>query len=153
MLRMVSHFACEAVGCSSGLGRVFLQIAPQRVSRRGIPRYGGAKSGHVGQEQGQPERPTLADTVNLQVPIPGNQPRLDGLDFGPIQTMVDERVVSAANPVRIDVPATHPNGQADWQQQCPRNPGQAEQDIRRGGEVAPDNGEGHAQSRKQCQRC
>jgi hypothetical protein len=100
----------------AGLGRVFLQIAPQRVCRRGIPRYSGAKSGHVGQEQGQPERPRLADTVYLQVPISGNQPRLDGLDFGPIQTMVDEIVVSAANPVRIDVPAAGPNGQADWQQ-------------------------------------
>ena len=60
--------------------------------------------------------------------------------------MVDEPVVWAANPVRIDVPAARPNDQADWQQQCHRNPGQAEQDTRRGGEFAPDNEDGHAQS-------
>ena len=113
ILRVFFEKYYKAEGWGAGLGRVLLQIAPQRVCRWGIPRYGGAKSGHVVQEQGQPERPTLADTVHLQVPIPRNQPWLDGLDFGPIQTMIDEIVVSAANPVRIDVPSARPNGQAD----------------------------------------
>jgi hypothetical protein len=67
--------------------------------------------------------------------------------------MVDQPVVSAANPVRIDVPAARPHGQADWQQQCHRNGGEAEQDSGCGGAFARDNGDGHAQSRKQCQWC
>src|SRR5438046_3119564 len=109
--------AKRSAACSSGSGRMFLQIVPQRVSRRGISRYGGAKSWHIGQEQGQPEGPMFAGTVNLQVPVSGNQPRLDGLDFGPVQAMIDEPVVSAANPARIHVPAARRDDQADWQQQ------------------------------------
>ena len=40
-----------------------------------------------------------------------------------------------------------------WQQQCHRKGGEAEQDSGHGGEFARANGDGHAQSRKQCQRC